>query len=343
MTKKNPQGFQAELSTFQSDNGLAGLGATIWKNGKLSDHGVAGERERSTGSLIESDDKWHIGSITKSITATMIGRLIEKGLLNWDTNLGTIFQRHEELHDDWKKTTILDLLTHTSGAKANFPLSVLLKRPTQEKEILSTRQNAVYKQLQKPPLSSSMTRFLYSNVGYTIAGLAAETVAGKSWESLVQEEVFDPLNLHSAGFGAPNEPNQPHGHKYRFLRRGKTSVPADTDNTAIMAPAGCVHMNLHDLAQFGHEHLSGQHGNGRLLKKGTYKILHQASLESYACGWVLNDNGILWHNGSNTMWYAFLGIIPRSNTVIAVTANDPDIKISESFAISLLEKASSMT
>ena len=59
-------------------------------------------------------------------------------------------------------------------------------------------------------------KYVYSNVGYTIAGAMAEKATGATWEDLVKREVFEPLKLTGAGFGPPKSPDetleQPRGH-----------------------------------------------------------------------------------------------------------------------------------
>lgn len=314
----------------------------ILTDGVIDTVAVSGEREISTGVSLEIKDKWHIGSITKSVTATMIARLIEKGLLDWTTTINDVFGATVKLEAQWSNVTILDLLTHTSGAPANFPLLVHLKNPKTEEKTRLERENAVFKMLRKASLSKPKSTFLYSNAGYTIAGAIAETLSGRNWETLIRQEVFEPLGLHSAGFGPPksvtSQIEEPRGHRRTFLNKRKVSVDENADNTPIIGPAGTVHMSLSDLVAFGYEHLIGESSGGKLLSQDSYAILHREVLENYACGWVRDDSGACWHNGSNTMWYAYIMFEPRSRRVVAITANDPDISICEDVVDSIVKQ-----
>jgi CubicO group peptidase (beta-lactamase class C family) len=202
------------------------------------------------------------------------------------------------------------------------------------------RRKAVIDVLTEKPAYPPGGTFAYSNVGYTIAGAMAESATGVSWEDLVKREVFEPLELKDAGFGPPKSPSktldQPRGHRVMYGR--KTSVSDDDDNTPIMGPAGTVHMTLANLGNYATEHLRGELGAGKLLAAETYKLLHTPKLRDYACGWVVKEPTneipytVYWHNGSNTMWYALVVFIPDKNMVVAVTANDGDIKAAESAA-----------
>jgi len=298
-----------------------------------------GERKIGSGVPIELGDRWHLGSITKSVTATMIARLIESGQMKWTDTIGERFP-DASIHEDWKPVTLQQLLTHTSGAPANLSLGVRLKKPALGPECTEERRKAVIDVLAEKPAHPPGEKFAYSNVGYTIAGAMAESATGVSWEDLVKREVFEPLELKDAGFGPPKSPSktldQPRGHRGKY--GWKTSANDDEDNSPIIGPAGTIHMTLGNLCKYATEHLRGELGAGKLLTAETCKRLHTPKLHVYACGWVVKQPTdeipctVYWHNGSNTMWYALVVFIPGKNMVGAVTANDGDIRAAESAA-----------
>ena len=109
-----------------------------------------------------------MGSITKSITATMIGRLVESGQMKWTDTIGERFS-DASIHEDWKPVTLQQLLTHTSGAPANFSLGVRLKQPALGPECTQERRTAVIDVMAEKPAHRPGEKFAYSNVGYTIA------------------------------------------------------------------------------------------------------------------------------------------------------------------------------
>jgi len=170
-------------------------------------------------------------------------------------------------------------------------------------------------------------RLLYSNLGVVIAGHIAEHATGRAWEDLIREHVFEPLGMRSAGFGAPGargEIDQPRGH-----REGGAPVPPGkaADNPQTIAPAGTVHASLEDVARFGWAHLQGERGQGSFLRPDTWKTLHQPLADGpYACGLVArpapwSGAPALWHNGTNTKWYAELWIVPSEGLVVATACN----------------------
>ena len=338
------------VSNQRTSAGLVGLGAIIIQDGKIIGASVSGERKKGSQVLLTEQDKWHIGSITKSFTATMIGRLVEKGILNWNTPVKEVLSDASNLHRDWQNVTLEQLLTHTSGAAPNFPLLVNFKRPAEGSERMKAREAAVLDILKKAPKNTPGSTFTYSNIGYTIAGVIAEKETGIPWEMLIQQEVFVPLKLQSSGFGPPQDEgeklSQPRGHKNLF---GMTlAASPQEDNSPIIGPAGTIHLSLEDLARYANEHLQGELGRSSLLKPETFQKLHTPLLNSYAYGWVvrLSEDSpvspVIWHNGSNTMWYALVTFSPSINTVIAITSNDGKIKAAEQAAWKIVDQVAQL-
>ncbi|NUM54317.1 MAG: beta-lactamase family protein [Candidatus Hydrogenedentes bacterium] len=334
------------IPTLRQENKLVGLAAMVVVDGKLVGSAVDGDRKARSGVQLSIGDQWHLGSITKSITATMIARLVEAGKMQWTDTVGACFP-NEVIHDDWKLVTLRQLLTHTSGAPANFSVSVRRKKPALGPECTQARREAVLNVMAGKPEHAPGTEFAYSNVGFTIAGAMAEQATGETWEDLVKREVFEPLALESAGFGPPKSLDkkleQPQGHTTAF--GWKVAAGEDADNTFIIGPAGIVHMTLEDLCTYATEHLRGELGQGTLLSAETYKLLHTPELDDYACGWVKKGPtanipyDVYWHNGSNTMWYALVAFIPETKTVVAVTSNDGDIARAEAAAWRIVQNS----
>ena len=332
------------VADLREEKKLVGLAAMVMVDGQVEAAAADGERKNGSGVPIEIGDRWHLGSITKSITATMIARLVESGRMQWSDSIGESFP-DASIHEDWKPVTLKELLTHTAGAPANFSVLVALQEPAPGPERTRARRDAVLKVLAEKPAHPPGEKYAYSNVGYTIAGAMAEQATGATWEELVKRAVFEPLELAGAGFGPPKSPDktldQPRGH--RMLLGRKLSMGDDADNTPIIGPAGSVHMTLRDLCTYATEHLRGERGGGKLLSAETYKLLHAPKLGRYAFGWVKKEAGediphaVYWHNGSNTMWYALVVFIPERNMVVAVTSNDGDVAKAEAAAWEIVE------
>ncbi|HEY4311771.1 MAG TPA: serine hydrolase domain-containing protein [Pirellulales bacterium] len=320
------------VDDLRKENDLVGLAAMMTVDGRLEAAAASGERKKGSGVAVEIGDRWHLGGITQSITVTMIARLVEAGRMKWSDTVAEVFP-NATLDPTWQSITLRQLLTDTSGAPANFPAEVLQVRPPLGRESTRARCTAVLNIMAEKRPFLAGNRYA-SNVGYTIAGAMAEQVTGDTWEDLVRREVFEPLNLASAGFGPPTSSDakleQPRGHQAFGTR--KLAVDDKADNTAIMAPSGMVHMTLGDLCTYANEHLRGEQGEGKLLSTETYRLLHTPEFGQNAWGWIRSDAGgatstaKYWSFGSNTLWYAFVIFVPETKTVVAVTANDGDME-----------------
>ncbi|QDT57124.1 D-alanyl-D-alanine carboxypeptidase precursor [Caulifigura coniformis] len=324
---------------LRSEKKLVGLAAMVMVDGRIVAAAADGERKIGSGVWVEAGDRWHLGGLTKPITATMIARLIESGRMKWSETVGERFPG-ATIHDDWMPVTVHQLLTDSAGAPASFSREIMLKKPALGPESTAARREAVLQVIAEKPVFPPGQRSAYSNVGYTIAGAMAEAATGERWEDLVRHEVYEPLKLADAGFGPPRSDDalleNPQGH---LARSGvKVAFGDMTDNTFIMGPAGIAHMSLRDLCTFTTEHLRGESGMGQLLPADVYKRLHTIELNRYACGWLKKEpsaeipHALYWHNGSNTMWYALAVFIPEKNMVVAVTSNDGDTENAEAAA-----------
>ena len=250
----------------------------------------------------------------------------------------------------WRPCTLQNLLTHTAGAPANFPMKVLKVWPDTAEELVAARRRFIAEILAEEPESPCGERYSYSNVGYTIVGHIAETIAGVPYETLIAQKVFTPLELKSAGFGPPkgDKPNQePLGHmKLLWFRFAIDPFESPADNTPVMAPAGGLHLSIRDLARYGSIHLEGESGTATsLLPQESWERLHTPFLENYAWGWVRynrewSGGPVLWHNGSNTLWYALLMVLPAKNTVLAFATNDGAIEEAEKAFVGLARQLS---
>jgi CubicO group peptidase (beta-lactamase class C family) len=260
------------------------------------------------------------------MTATLIASLIEKGKLKWDTTVEQVFPDiAPELPSEFRELTLLHLLSHRAGLLANI-LWIAVSKP--EMSLIQQRLETVKMLAKLKPLSVPGTTYLYSNLGYVIAGAMAEKTMSSSWEDLISKYVFEPLGMKSVGFGGmgtPGEIDQPWGHG----ADGKP-VPRNgpaVDNPPVLGPAGTVHCTLGDWAKFVSDHLRGARGEKALLEPAAYKTLDTSPFGGeYALGWLVvqrewGGGTVLTHAGSNTMNYAVVWISPKRNFAVLIATN----------------------
>lgn len=314
------------LETIRKKHDLPALAVVVVNEGKICDRAAVGIRKYGDPTPVTIDDEFHIGSCTKSMTATLTAMLIEGGKLRWDSTIAEVLPELKgKMDKQYETVTVEQLLTHRGGVPGNPPAEAWSKAWFRLGTPTEQRSEFISAVLSKPPAAAPGTKFIYSNQGYAIVGAMLEKITGKAWETLITERLFEPLKMKSAGFGVPGtmgKVDQPWGH----VRQGKDIKPVQSDNPPAIGPAGTVHCSLEDMARYTMIHLG--HGQGdALLKPESFKKLHTPPEGGdYACGWGAVKRGwaggtALTHAGSNTMWFLVMWLAPEKNFSVVVATN----------------------
>lgn len=104
----------AVLDQVRAKYDIPGMAAAVVRDGGVVAVGVSGVREAGEADPIRPDDRFHIGSCTKAMTATMIARLVEAGRLRWDVALAESFP-HTTITPELRPVTLRQLLSHQAG------------------------------------------------------------------------------------------------------------------------------------------------------------------------------------------------------------------------------------
>jgi CubicO group peptidase (beta-lactamase class C family) len=328
------------LETIREKHKLPGLAAAVVVDGKIVVTNAVGFRKNGGTEKVTADDKFHLGSVTKSMTATVAAMLVEQGKISWTTTIGGTFPEFKsEIHPDYLGVTLEQLLCQRSGAPGDAPADLWREAWAANGTAAEQRLAFIKGILARKPEAKPGTKFIYSNQGYTIAGVMLEKATGKTWEDLLRSMLFEPLGMTTAGFGAPasvDQVDQPWGHTKKMFS-GREPVPPGpgADNPLAISPAGAVHCSVGDLAKYAAFHMAGERGESKLLRAEFFKKLHTivAGNDDYALGWMVLKrswaNGrALMHNGSNTMFYVVVWMAPEKNCAVIVASN---IGVDEAF------------
>lgn len=285
-----------------------------------------GDRSTEENIPVTTEDQWHWGSITKSMTATVAARLVEAGKVKWTSTVGEVLGAKGKTRDEYKSVTLLHLLSHRAGLQPNLDAAAMLLY-TRDALVDARAERLRYAlaALDQTPAAGLAEQMIYSNNGFIVAGAMLEAVTGKPWEALIKAELFGPLGLKTAGFGAPGtmgKVNQPLGHVVQGERRipAKVGPGALNDNPTALGPAGRVHMSVGDMLTYLAAHRDQAES---YLKPDSWAKLHTPPFGGdYALGWMVKADGTVWHNGSNTLWYAEVLFNAKTGIVAAAVAND---------------------
>jgi CubicO group peptidase (beta-lactamase class C family) len=136
---------------------------------------------------------FYIGSLTKQFTAVAVLILHHRGEFELSD---TVCDYIPDCPDHWREITIHQLLTHTSGLPEIA--SVYADRNLRNVEYSI---GEVVRWFMEPPLDFPPgDHFAYSNTGYQVLGYLIEEVSGQSYDSFLQQEIFDPLGMNDSGY-----------------------------------------------------------------------------------------------------------------------------------------------
>ncbi|MCP3920266.1 MAG: beta-lactamase family protein [bacterium] len=330
---EEPTSLDGLLEPIRERAALPALGAAIVSGDQLVAIGAVGKRRIDAESPVTASDLWHLGSCTKSMTATWVATRVEAGEIEWGTTLGDVYPDLVEsgaMHADWRAVTLEMLLTNSSGAPTALNAGGLWQKLWRhEGTPAEQRRTLVEGVLARKPAAPPGTKFIYSNAGFSIAAAMTEKVLEATWEERIRSDLFVPLGMTRAGFGAPGEKGtvaQPFGHRTRGGDLGPVELGPGDDNPSAIAPAGKVHAPLEDWARYAALHLAARRGASELLSAESAESLHKPRKGNYAMGWMVREypwakGPALWHNGSNTMWYCEIALFPESNCAVLVATN----------------------
>lgn len=325
------------LEAVRADTGVPGLAALAFQDGEVALWGAAGVRVAGTDAALSIHDPLHLGSCAKAMTASLAARLIEQGVLDWDTTLAAALPELAKAADaGYHDVTLEELLQHRGGIaeRARPEIQALHgKLGELEGEPADVRLRILAHVLASPPRPLPASGFDYSNFGYMTAGAMLGARTGRPWEELIVAELFRPMGLASGGVGSPAGDGVPVGHRrtddggWEPLPPGPGGALADA-----LGPAGLVHMALPDWAAFVADHLAGERGEDGFLTAETYQRLHRAPDRSgYAAGWGLGNHTWSWgegrvltHNGSDSTWLSVVFAMPEWDLVVVTATNAAD-------------------
>jgi CubicO group peptidase (beta-lactamase class C family) len=313
---------------------LPGLAAAAVVDGKVVANGVSGVRRHGAPDKIEPDDRFHIASCTKSMTATLAAVAVHKGQLAWTTSLADALPvLAAKVRPEYRSATLERLLAH----QARFPAYTQPSR--QQVEAMKALRGTPMEQrlvfladvLAKEEPNNGSGDDAYSNVGYAAAGAMIERAAGASWEDLLRREIARPLSMKNVGFGYPatsKTPSQPRGHSESDGRIVELSLDESRQLAVCLWPAGAVHCSVGDLALYTADHLNGLRGRRALLPPAIYQRLHRVpggGASGFTLGWGVRPDqrwGVTHFGaGSGGWFFVRIMIVPEHDAAVVAASN----------------------
>jgi CubicO group peptidase (beta-lactamase class C family) len=327
---------EALLLRLREQHKLPALAAVVVRSDATLDLAVTGLRRQGRPEKVELADRFHLGSMGKAITATVIARLVEEGTLSWTTRPIDVFpELATAIHSGYRDITLEQLLRHDAGTPPYDSMGEIKGASAHAGSGAPCDQRRAFSVwlLQQRPHGAPGTRPEYSNAGYVIAAAMAEAATFDTWESLVESRLARPLDINLVpGLPARGDSPQPWGHtpKSAFLGLAISATAVEPqapgDGWAlgpVFEPAGDYSLSLADYAKFLQLHLAGLAGRDGLLKASSIQRLHAGPGE-YAMGWFLREfdgTAAHWHTGSTEAFFSRVIMLPERGIAVAVLTN----------------------
>lgn len=318
------------LEAHRRELGLAGLAVAVSSRGGATRVWQCGERKRRSAVAVAEGDVWALGSCTKSLTATMIARLVDRGVLRWDDTIGDVLgQAAPDRLAIYAPVTLRHLLSHRAGLIRDLPSDLRGRFGFDPGQAPADRLAAARHVLSCEPIAPiGAPGPTYSNLGFPIAAAMAEVRTDRSYEELMRSEVFEPLGLETAVFRQSENATfrdggltQPVGHPDTGYGLGQSLGFNPPPYGAFMHPSGGAAMSLRDFLTY----LAVHRDEPGYLERDTWRTLHTDPFgEEYALGWRLEDvdGGGLIHGGALPGWLTKASVNKSRGTVMAAVMND---------------------
>lgn len=188
----------------------------------------------------QPNTKHRLGSITKQFTAMLILQLVAEGKLDLHAPITTYLPDYPKASGDI--ITSHHLLTHTSGIPnyTAFPkfMEAESRNPYTPEEFVKTFAD---KALDFTPGE----KFSYSNSGYFLLGVLVEKLSGKSYEQMLQDKIFIPLNMKDTGYD--NHEDILKNRATGYEKSGVNYVNSRYLDMSIPYAAGSIYSTVEDL------------------------------------------------------------------------------------------------
>lgn len=273
---------------------------------------------------VDADTIFQIASISKTFTATVTMRLVERGLIDLDAPVRRYVPEFK-LQDEATAAaiTVRHLFQHTSGFSGDYM------------DAFGRGDDALARYVASMDCLEQVTplgrHFSYNNAAFNVAGRVVETVTGQPFEQVLRELVLAPIGLDHT-FTAPEEVLTHRFVSGHVLHDGQPVVVRPWGFARNCVPAFGLASTVRDLVRYARVHMGdGTTESGeRLLKPETLQVMQEPAVRSVGMGegvgiaWMIDRSGgikLVGHGGTSNGQRSILRFAPGRDFAVCVLSN----------------------
>jgi len=293
--------------------------------------------------LLDSKTVYPIASTTKAMNATLLGMLVDEGLLTWDACVQRYLPQFR-LNDAAlsAQVTVRDLIVMRTGLPRHdwMWIGYPTDRASLVRGLAFLERSAGFRE-----------RFQYNNLTAMTTGYLAEVVTGQSWETLIRNRLLNPLGMSSTHFSQPNSGNVTLSYHENVRRE---LIVTRRVSAEVTGPSGgSIHSTVDDMTRWLRFNLSdGCVASRRLIESQTLKDIHTPNIvapvdqgapsdrATYGLGWFVDtyqDQLRISHSGYLDDVQSSVTLLPEARIGVVSFVNFGPVGMAPAFTEQVLD------
>ncbi len=323
------ENLEAKTSILLKKYNIPGASIAIIENGELRWLGTFGYADIEEKIDIDEDTVYQVASISKSITALGIMKLVEDGLINLDDPVEKYITRWQIPESTFNKNevTIRRLLSHTAGLSrgGGYPgYEPYNELPSLEESLSGIGGGSQPVELIYEP----GTKYFYSGGGYNLLQLLIEEVTGKDFVTYMEDTVLTTLGMENSSFSwkevFQNRTAKAYNKNLESLPNYLfTEMAAAGFYTTIEDMSNFVITSIRNYEEdyFLRQEIIHEMYSPVLEVEGLGGFIYQTTALGHFVNIEENNRPLVAHDGGNKGWKANFSLSPSTGDGIVILTN----------------------
>ncbi len=309
---------------YVNKNGNVGLIVGIVRGDRVFIKGF-GKKSKERDDAPDAQTIFELASIGKVFTTSAAQILSDRGEISFDDSIDKYLNPTVKICEKAKNITLRQLATHTSGLPS-FPESFIPKIKDELNPYKDLTVQDLYDYLATCENLGEVGSFDYSNLGMGILGHILELKTGKSYETIVKEEIVNRLEMKNTTVTLSAEQQQ------KLLAQGynEQGNPNPVWEDTVLTGAGSFLSNAEDMTKFIRANFDASRSE---ISDSLLKTHEKQAGGETGLGWhyysrffalLTDEENVIWHNGGAGGYASFMAINKKTKNGVIVLSNTTD-------------------